>query len=116
MMLRQRGGSKKKCRKTGENRFLMDNGLAEFDLMVGLKMKEFVRTRLLPNNKFLADRWHIYSDTRGTLSFMRLQYLADVMGSKEDEFQYWKNKLVSTLNLNLSGQNQRVNRGLKMYF
>ena len=66
--------------------FLMDNGLAEFNLMVGLKMTEFARARLLPNNKFLVDRCHIYSDTWGTLSFMCLKYLADVMGTKENKF------------------------------
>ena len=77
---------------------MMDNGLAEFDLMVGLKMAKFVKTRLLPNNKFLADVWHIYSDIRETLSFICLKYLVDVMGSKENKFQYWNNDLVSILN------------------
>ena len=72
----------------GENRFLMDNRLTQFDLMVGWKITEYVTTRLLPTNKFCADRWHIYSDTPGTLCFMCLKYLADVMGTKENKFEY----------------------------
>ena len=70
MMLRQRGGERKKVSEVGENRFLMDNGLVEFDLIVGLKMTQFVRTKLLPDSKFLVDRWNTFFDTQGTLNFM----------------------------------------------
>ena len=52
----KRRGAKKSVGRRGGNRSLMGNGLAQFNLMVGLKMTEFARTRLLPNNKFLADR------------------------------------------------------------
>ena len=77
---------------------MMDNGLAQFDLMVELKMTEFVRSRCLPNTKFLADGWHIYSDTQGTLSWMCLTYLKDIMAVEENKFQHWNYKLVSILN------------------
>ena len=52
---KKRGEAKKSVGRRGKNRLLMDNGLAQFDLMVRLKMTEIIRTRLLPNNKFLAD-------------------------------------------------------------
>ena len=81
----------------GGNRLLMDNGLTQLYLVVGLKMTEFVGTRLLPDTKFCVDGWHIYSDTPGTLSWMCLTYQKDVMGPEENKFQYWNNKLVSIL-------------------
>ena len=94
----------------------MDNRLAEFDLTMWLKMTKFVRTKLLTNNKFLADIWHIYSDIRWTLSFVCLQYLADVMGSKENKFQYWNNKLVSILNYKFITAKSESGQGFKQVF
>ena len=64
----------------------MDNRLAQLGLMVGLKMTEFVRLRLLPCTKFLADGWHIYSDIPGTLSWMCLLYLNNIIGTEENKF------------------------------
>ena len=94
----------------------MDNGLAEFNLMVGLKMTEYLGTRLLRNNKFLAYGWHIYSDTPGTLSFMCLKYLSDVMGSKENKFQYWNSKLVSILDYKFIIAKSESGQGFKKTF
>ena len=79
-------------------------------------MTEFVRTRLLPNNRFLADEWHIYSDTRGALSFVCLQYLADIMGSKENKFQYWNNKFVSILDCTSITTKSESGQGFKKVF
>ena len=55
---RKRRGANKSFGRQGGNRLFMDNWLTHFDLMVGWKITECVRTRLLPDNKFCADGWH----------------------------------------------------------
>ena len=82
----------------GGNVLLMDNGLTQFDLMVGLKITECIRSRLVPNTNFLTDGWHIFSDTPGAFSWMCLTYLKDIMAVEENKFQHWNYKLVSILN------------------
>ena len=79
-------------------------------------MTEFVRTRLPPSNKFLVDGWHICSDTPGTLCFICLKYLADVMGTKENKFQYWNNKLVSIMNYKFITAKLKSEQGFKKVF
>ena len=111
----ERRGARKSVGRGG-NRLLMDNGLAQFDLMVGLKMTEFVRSRLLPNIKFLIDGWHIYSDTPGTLSWMCLNCLKDVTVTGEKKFQYWNNELISILNYKFITTKSESRQGFKKVF
>ena len=84
---RKRRGANKSGGRWGD-RLFMGNQLVQFDLIVGWKITECVMTRLLPNTKFCADEWHIYSDTPGTLRFMCLKYLVDVIRTKENKFGY----------------------------
>ena len=80
-------------RKIQSQHLLLELGTAAW-----MRLTDFVRQVLLPNTKFLQDGWHIYLDTVGTLSEVCLEYLKDVMGDNENNFQYWNNSLVSRLN------------------
>lgn len=112
----KRRGAKKNKGRRGKNLLLKNNGLAQFDLMVSVKVTEFVRCKLLPNTKFLADGWHIYSETAGTLSQMCLKYLKDVMGADENPFQYWNNELVPVLNYKMITAKSESGQGFKKQF
>ena len=94
----KRRGNKKGSNRQGKKLFSKNGGLHEYDVLVSMRLTDFVRQVLLPNTKFLQDGWHIYSDTVGTLSQVCLAYLEDVMGDNENNFQYWNNSLVSRLN------------------
>ena len=112
----KRRGAQKRNGRRGKNVLLKNNGLGEYDIMVAVKLTEFVRTRLLPHTKFLKDGWHIYSETPGTLSQMCLAYLKDVMGTKENAFQYWNNSLVELLNYKYITAKSESGQGFKSRF
>ena len=115
LQLRRRGAAKG-GRRRGKNNFAKDNGLAQYDLMVGLKMTEFVRTKLMPITKFLADGWHIWSDMRGTLCSMCLLYLKDVVGPVENVFHLWNAKLVPLLNYRFITAKAETGQAFKKVF
>ena len=112
----KRRGAQKRNGRRGKNVLLKNNGLGEYDIMVAVKLTEFVRTRLLPHTKFLKDGWHIYSETPGTLSQMCLAYLKDVMGTQENAFQYWNNCLVELLNYKYITAKSESGQGFKSRF
>ena len=58
----------------------------------------------------------IYSDTPGTLRWMGLDYLNDVMGTEENKFQYWNNKLVPILNYKFITAKSESGEGFKKVF
>ena len=113
--MRRRGAGKSGTRR-GKNGLMKDNGLGQFDLMVGLKMTEFVRSKLMPMTKFLADGWHIWSETPGTLCAMCLLYMKDVLGIEENTFMYWNNKLVSLLNYRFITAKAETGQAFKKIF
>ena len=84
----KRRGDKKGSNRQGKNSFSKNGGLHEYDVLVSMRLTDFVRQMLLSNTKFLQDGWHIYLDIVGTLSQVCLEYLKDVMGDNENNFQY----------------------------